>query len=212
MQERTMPIQFRCGSCKQLLGIATRKAGHVVNCPTCGNKTVVPRDNPAPVKAPVHQPALAGAAPDTMHAGPEEPPGPVFTAEPDEPVGLSLLDRVDMDALLAPPKEGQPVAQLPPPAPAPAPKQEAPAETKRPARKKNLEFTAMPPVAQDQEPEPEPEADDLDSLPDLDVQTNPNFTLVLTPMRVTVLVVLLIALLAGVLLLGMWLGSRFTTT
>lgn len=210
-----MPIQFRCGSCNQLLGIATRKAGHVVNCPTCGNKTVVPRTIPAPAKSP--EPALAGVegAPDTMHAGPEEPPGPVFTAEPDEPVGLSLLDRVDMDALLAPPKEGQPVAQLPPPPAAAAPKREAPAEAPRPGRKKNLEFTAMPPVPagpeETHEHDLEPEPDDLDSLPDLDTQpASPNFTLVLTPMRVTVLVVLFIALLAGVLLLGMWLGSRFT--
>lgn len=38
-----MPIQFRCGACNQLLGIAARKAGAVVNCPTCGGRTIVPR-------------------------------------------------------------------------------------------------------------------------------------------------------------------------
>jgi predicted RNA-binding Zn-ribbon protein involved in translation (DUF1610 family) len=42
-----MPIQFRCGACNQLLGIATRKAGAVVTCPTCGGKTIVPRPRKA---------------------------------------------------------------------------------------------------------------------------------------------------------------------
>ncbi len=37
-----MPIQFRCAACQQLLGIAKRKAGSVVDCPTCRVKTLVP--------------------------------------------------------------------------------------------------------------------------------------------------------------------------
>lgn len=45
-----MPLQFRCGACNQLLGIATRKAGAVVSCPTCGGKTIVPRPR-EPAKA-----------------------------------------------------------------------------------------------------------------------------------------------------------------
>jgi DNA-directed RNA polymerase subunit RPC12/RpoP len=66
-----MPIKFRCGQCDQLLGIARRKAGAVVDCPTCGAKTIVPRprENGEP-------PPKAGA--------------------------LSLLERVDVDKLLAP--------------------------------------------------------------------------------------------------------------
>jgi phage FluMu protein Com len=37
-----MPIRFRCAYCNQLLGIAHRKAGTVVRCPTCNGKVVVP--------------------------------------------------------------------------------------------------------------------------------------------------------------------------
>jgi DNA-directed RNA polymerase subunit RPC12/RpoP len=37
-----MPIRFRCVYCNQLLGIARRKAGTVVNCPHCGERLIVP--------------------------------------------------------------------------------------------------------------------------------------------------------------------------
>lgn len=37
-----MPIRFRCAYCNQLLGIARRKAGTVVRCPTCSGQVVVP--------------------------------------------------------------------------------------------------------------------------------------------------------------------------
>src|SRR5947209_19491873 len=37
-----MPIRFRCAYCNQLLGIAHRKAGSVVRCPTCAGQVVVP--------------------------------------------------------------------------------------------------------------------------------------------------------------------------
>jgi hypothetical protein len=39
---RNMPIRFRCAYCNQLLGIARRKAGTVVRCPTCAGHIVVP--------------------------------------------------------------------------------------------------------------------------------------------------------------------------
>ena len=38
-----MPIRFRCAYCNQLMGIARRKAGTVVRCPTCAGQVVVPR-------------------------------------------------------------------------------------------------------------------------------------------------------------------------
>jgi phage FluMu protein Com len=38
----SMPIRFRCAYCNQLLGIARRKAGTVVRCPTCSGQVVVP--------------------------------------------------------------------------------------------------------------------------------------------------------------------------
>src|SRR2546421_5328528 len=37
-----MPIRFRCSYCNQLLGIARRKVGSVVRCPTCAGQVVVP--------------------------------------------------------------------------------------------------------------------------------------------------------------------------
>jgi hypothetical protein len=37
-----MPIRFRCAYCNQLLGIAHRKAGTIVRCPTCAGQVVVP--------------------------------------------------------------------------------------------------------------------------------------------------------------------------
>src|SRR5262245_42453073 len=49
-----MPIRFRCAYCNQLLGIAHRKAGTVVRCPTCAGQVVVPdpkargADKPSP--------------------------------------------------------------------------------------------------------------------------------------------------------------------
>jgi hypothetical protein len=71
-----MPIQFRCGSCQQLLCIARRKAGAIVDCPTCRQKTRVPivKENIAP-------------------------PPPSKTAG-NQPV--SIFDRVDVEKLLSP--------------------------------------------------------------------------------------------------------------
>jgi hypothetical protein len=37
-----MPIRFRCEHCHQLLGIARRKAGSRVECPTCHARVLVP--------------------------------------------------------------------------------------------------------------------------------------------------------------------------
>ena len=42
-----MPVRFRCHHCNQLLGIARRKIGMDVKCPTCHNNVLVPpRDAP----------------------------------------------------------------------------------------------------------------------------------------------------------------------
>lgn len=37
-----MPIRFRCINCRSLMAISSRKAGAIVECPTCGEKTLVP--------------------------------------------------------------------------------------------------------------------------------------------------------------------------
>jgi ribosomal protein S27E len=86
----SMPIQFRCAYCNQLLGIARRKAGTSVTCPTCGKPITVPTpaaSPPGPGQA--RQPASPGAA-----------------SEPRAPDNLLELD--DFDQLFTvPEKPGQ---------------------------------------------------------------------------------------------------------
>ncbi|MCS6851134.1 MAG: hypothetical protein NZ700_08210 [Gemmataceae bacterium] len=58
-----MPIRFRCSYCNQLMGIARRKAGTVVRCPSCHGELVVPQpDDEAP---PPPKPHHAGGSPPT---------------------------------------------------------------------------------------------------------------------------------------------------
>src|SRR4051812_35245107 len=88
-----MPIRFRCAYCNQLMGIARRKAGTVVRCPTCAGQVVVP--NPGPSIADMARPEGAQA--------------PLFGGD-------------DIDDLFVP-KGGaaqEPTDAAPPPAPAPA--------------------------------------------------------------------------------------------
>ncbi len=63
-----MPIKFRCAYCNQLMGIARRKAGTVVRCPTCAGQVVVPMpEGPPEVEAEEGSPpppAPPAAAPD----------------------------------------------------------------------------------------------------------------------------------------------------
>ena len=54
-----MPIQFRCAYCSQLLGIARRKAGSVITCPTCGGQVIVPQPRTHGSQKPVAGPHFA---------------------------------------------------------------------------------------------------------------------------------------------------------
>jgi hypothetical protein len=49
-----MPVRFRCAYCNQLLGIARRKAGTVVRCPTCAGQVVVPSAEAEPAPRPAN--------------------------------------------------------------------------------------------------------------------------------------------------------------
>jgi DNA-directed RNA polymerase subunit RPC12/RpoP len=56
-----MPVRFRCAYCNQLLGIARRKSGSIVRCPTCSGQVVVPTVESMPVEQPagaVEQPVF----------------------------------------------------------------------------------------------------------------------------------------------------------
>lgn len=57
-----MPIRFRCAYCNQLMGIARRKAGTVVRCPSCSGQVVVPNPSSEPTEKP--------------HEGASPPPAP----------------------------------------------------------------------------------------------------------------------------------------
>jgi hypothetical protein len=112
-----MPIRFRCRNCQQLLGIARRKAGQSVRCPTCHRDVLVPPEDEEPppgAAAPPGEPAPVAAAP---------PAAPAAGAPP-------LYERSDFDALLhgetdlpSRLEERRPVLPraLPPLAPAPDP-------------------------------------------------------------------------------------------
>ncbi len=74
-----MPIHFRCPHCNQLMGIARRKSGTLIHCPTCTKELVVPRGGEA-------------AVPEKV----PEPPRP-----------NSLLEKLDVDAILNAPATGK---------------------------------------------------------------------------------------------------------
>jgi hypothetical protein len=67
-----MPIRFRCAYCNQLMGIARRKAGTVVRCPTCSGQVVVP------------SPEAGGPEPEELSPSP-----------PPEAKGPQLFERSD---------------------------------------------------------------------------------------------------------------------
>ena len=67
-----MPIRFRCAYCNQLLGIARRKAGTVVRCPTCSGQVIVPAEQPEEGRPALpHAPLGHGEAPEDESLGVE---------------------------------------------------------------------------------------------------------------------------------------------
>jgi hypothetical protein len=96
-----MPIRFRCRYCNQLMGIARRKAGTTVQCPTCHAQLVVPQPESEPQPPPPHQPPLGDA------------PAPIF-------------ERSDFEDFLQNPVVDKPAAPpVPAPPPPPSPFEEA---------------------------------------------------------------------------------------
>ncbi len=83
-----MPVRFRCKYCNQLMGIARRKIGMEVNCPTCHNPVTVPPtdspdvDQPAPKKDPLFEGSDLDAL---LRPAAAAPPDPVKPAAPGWP-------------------------------------------------------------------------------------------------------------------------------
>lgn len=111
-----MPIRFRCVYCDKLLGIATRKAGTVVNCPQCGQPLIVPSPEPEPTHA-----ATAGAP------APVASPSKLF--EEDDFDVILEPDATLQNAKEPPPK---PKANRPTSPPAPPPQRPFPVERSLP--------------------------------------------------------------------------------
>ena len=57
-----MPIRFHCKRCRQLLGIASRKAGCEIDCPRCGLSQVVPSEEAAAAALAMDQSAKSAMA------------------------------------------------------------------------------------------------------------------------------------------------------
>jgi hypothetical protein len=102
-----MPIRFRCVYCDKLLGIATRKAGSVVNCPQCGQPLIVPTPEPG--------------LDETEAAAPQKPMAPAHPAQAFEQDDFDVLLEPDPptfrgpDALPANPTSGRVPSTLPMP-------------------------------------------------------------------------------------------------
>ncbi|MBN2477437.1 MAG: hypothetical protein JXB62_22720 [Pirellulales bacterium] len=116
-----MPIRFHCKRCHQLLGIATRKAGSVVECPKCGISQVVPSeeaaaaamamdhfakthetvetpadlvvydDQPSAIETPPAPTAEKVAAATSEPTPPSKPPARTALQEPGEPVPGGMI-------------------------------------------------------------------------------------------------------------------------
>src|SRR5437764_15144867 len=88
-----MPIRFRCAYCNQLMGIARRKAGTVVRCPTCAGQVVVPNtdtegepDGTARQPAPAEPPLFERSDFDEVFDAPKKPaPRPMAAPRPPVP-------------------------------------------------------------------------------------------------------------------------------
>ncbi len=89
-----MPIRFRCHHCNQLMGIARRKAGAIVQCPTCHASVQVPQPEPEDQAA--------------------SPP-----AQPVPGAPVPLFERGDFEAILQNPVTDKPIAPSTPAVPLP---------------------------------------------------------------------------------------------
>jgi len=128
-----MPIRFRCAYCNQLMGIARRKAGKVVRCPSCASQVTVPLPDTDEPGEPAVQPRKEKDASEPIFErsdfdeifNPAPAPAPVRKKRPEvSPFAFDIPD---------PPPAPELVDVYPkpePPAPGPAPVPPAPVPQK----------------------------------------------------------------------------------
>jgi DNA-directed RNA polymerase subunit RPC12/RpoP len=121
-----MPIRFRCVYCNQLLGIARRKAGTVVNCPHCGERLIVPTpeadDESAEIKSqPQPQPQPRGELASPTANKPPQAKMPQRASDAAEVVSAPKPAPKPAPPKPAPPPNSLNVAPNRHPAPAPVP-------------------------------------------------------------------------------------------
>lgn len=63
------PVRFRCGQCKQLIGVSRSKAGTVVTCPRCQARLVAPEPDDDHQGAPVASSSALSPSPISTEAG-----------------------------------------------------------------------------------------------------------------------------------------------
>ena len=121
-----MPIRFRCAYCNQLLGIARRKAGQVVRCPTCAGQVVVPSPDEVPDEENVEAGAPSAPSPpvfersdfdEVFHAPSAPAPAPPLPITEGPGHGSAAYDVEPFDpGPLPPPAAPRPAPLLPAPA------------------------------------------------------------------------------------------------
>jgi phage FluMu protein Com len=120
-----MPIRFRCAYCNQLLGIARRKAGQVVRCPTCAGQVVVPSPDEVGEEEDVEAGAPSVPSPpvfersdfdEVFHAPAPAPPAPPLPITEGPGHGSAAYDVEPFDPGPRPPPAAPPLPRPPPPA------------------------------------------------------------------------------------------------
>jgi hypothetical protein len=124
-----MPIRFRCQHCNQLLGIARRKSGTHVECPTCHQNVLVPAEEGALAPNGLPPPAAKPVPPPPVPA-----PAPVG--------GPALFERDDFELLLRP--QASMAGELPRP-PIPAVRTPVPSTRPHPSEPMPDPLPAWPP-------------------------------------------------------------------
>ncbi len=124
-RDLAMPIRFRCQHCHQLMGIARRKAGTEVQCPTCRHNTLVPKEDevaaePAP-RAAVQAAGAGKSEPlfersdfDEVLRGTEAPPRIARPAPKKDLGGLRPAEAASVPAPAGPSPLSLPAASLSP--------------------------------------------------------------------------------------------------